>query len=95
MLAGLAGGADAIWSSSNVREALQAALDRHAKNASGSANRVTRIILAQEEPSIDRGEVTDKGSINQRAVRMHRPDLIAKLYDPANSEVVRLSGGRR
>jgi feruloyl-CoA synthase len=95
MLAGLAGGAEAIWTSNDVREALQAALDRHAKNASGSAGRVTRIILAHEEPSIDRGEITDKGSINQRAVRMHRPDLIAKLYDPANAEVVRVSGGRR
>ncbi len=95
MLAGLAGDAEAIWSSSSVRQALQAALERHAKNASGSASRVTRIILAHEEPSIDRGEITDKGSINQRAVRMHRPDLIAKLYDPANAEVVRVSGGRR
>jgi feruloyl-CoA synthase len=30
--------------------------------------------------SIDRGEVTDKGSINQRAVLEHRADLIEELY---------------
>ena len=32
--------------------------------------------------SIDRGEVTDKGSINQRAVLEHRPALIDELYSP-------------
>jgi feruloyl-CoA synthase len=30
--------------------------------------------------SIDRGEVTDKGSINQRTVLEHRADLIEELY---------------
>ena len=33
-----------------------------------------------EPPSIDRGEVTDKGSINQRAVLRHRADLVEELY---------------
>ena len=32
--------------------------------------------------SIDRGEVTDKGSINQRAVLEHRSALIEELYSP-------------
>lgn len=30
--------------------------------------------------SLDKGEVTDKGSVNQRAVRSHRKDLVAALY---------------
>ena len=33
--------------------------------------------------SIDRGEVTDKGSINQRAVLEHRAGLIDALYAPS------------
>ena len=33
--------------------------------------------------SIDRGEVTDKGSINQRAVIEHRSALIEQIYSPA------------
>ena len=33
--------------------------------------------------SIDRGEVTDKGSINQRAVLEHRAALIDALYSPS------------
>jgi feruloyl-CoA synthase len=33
-------------------------------------------------PSLDAGEITDKGSINQRAVLRHRGDCIAELYAP-------------
>jgi feruloyl-CoA synthase len=49
--------------------------------ATGSANRVTRLLLLAEPPSIDLGEVTDKGSINQRAVLKHRDALVQALYD--------------
>jgi feruloyl-CoA synthase len=31
-------------------------------------------------PSLDHGEITDKGSVNQRAVLRHRSDLIVELY---------------
>jgi feruloyl-CoA synthase len=34
-----------------------------------------------EPPSIDKGEVTDKGSINQRAVLKHRDALVNALHD--------------
>ena len=33
-----------------------------------------------EPPSIDKGEVTDKGSINQRAVLKHRAALVEALH---------------
>jgi feruloyl-CoA synthase len=42
--------------------------------------------------SIDRGEVTDKGSINQRAVLEHRKALIEELYAPTPPDyVIRLN----
>lgn len=47
----------------------------------GSANRVARACLLVEPPSIDRGEITDKGSINQRAVLAHRAAIVLALYD--------------
>ena len=34
-----------------------------------------------EPPSIDRGEVTDKGSINQRSVLKHRAALADAMHD--------------
>jgi feruloyl-CoA synthase len=44
--------------------------------------RVSRALLLDAPLSIDRGEVTDKGSINQRAVLDHRCDLVEALYSP-------------
>ncbi len=46
----------------------------------GTSSRITRAILAEEPPSLDAGEMTDKGSINQRAVLANRPALIEALY---------------
>ena len=56
--------------------------------ATGSANRVTRLMLMAEPPSIDLGEVTDKGSINQRAVLKHRDALVQALYDESPGHIV-------
>ena len=56
-------------------------LEQWQRQATGSANRITRLMLMQEPPSIDLGEVTDKGSINQRAVLRHRDALVQDLYE--------------
>ena len=58
----------------------QTIVDELARNATGSANRIARLCLLADPPTIDRGEVTDKGSINQRAVLSHRADTVAKLH---------------
>ena len=53
----------------------------------GTSARVGRAILLAEPPSLDVGEITDKGSINQRAVLAHRAGLVEELYmnpPPAN-----------
>jgi len=50
--------------------------------ATGSSTRVVRALLIDAPLSIDRGEVTDKGSINQRAVLDHRSHLVEALYSP-------------
>jgi feruloyl-CoA synthase len=51
------------------------------RRRTGSANRVARLHLMHEPPSIDKGEVTDKGSINQRAVLKHREAMVDALHD--------------
>jgi feruloyl-CoA synthase len=48
--------------------------------STGSSNRVARLMLLDEPPSLDAGEMTDKGSINQRAVLARRKHLVAELY---------------
>lgn len=58
----------------------QTVIDELARTATGSANRIARLCLLADPPTIDRGEITDKGSINQRAVLAHRADTVAKLH---------------
>ena len=51
-----------------------------AKASTGSSMRVVRLLLMAEPPSMDKGEATDKGSINQRAVLKNRAALVEALY---------------
>jgi feruloyl-CoA synthase len=46
----------------------------------GSSERIHRVLLMAEPPSIDGGEITDKGYINQRATLERRADLVERLY---------------
>ena len=66
-----------------IRDAFRERLARFLAGSTGSSTRITRAILFDTPLSIDRGEVTDKGSINQRAVLEHRADLIDELYSAA------------
>jgi feruloyl-CoA synthase len=66
-----------------VTAAFARLLDTFAAAASGASNRVTRVIILAEPPSLDVGEMTDKGSINQRAVLAHRANLVEALYAKA------------
>jgi feruloyl-CoA synthase len=65
-----------------IRAALRERLIKFLATSTGSSTRITRAILLDTPLSIDRGEVTDKGSINQRAVLDARAELIAELYSP-------------
>jgi feruloyl-CoA synthase len=72
-----------------VHAQFQLLLDRLAAGATGSASRIERAILLEVPPSIDLGEVTDKGSINQAAVLQHRAGLVEALYaQPPAAEVI-------
>jgi feruloyl-CoA synthase len=69
--------------SPQVAARFQRLLDALAATATGSASRIARLHLMHEAPSLDKGEVTDKGSINQRAVLMHRAALVEALHADA------------
>lgn len=74
-----------------VRELLGRGLKQHNAKATGSSNTIARILLLTSPPSIDAGEITDKGYINQRAMRENRPESIEQLYGES-AEVLRLDG---
>ena len=63
-----------------VRAKFKERLDSMAKQSTGSSNRIARVILVDVPPSIDKHELTDKGSISQRAVLENRADVVEELY---------------
>ncbi len=71
--------------SAPARAFFQDLLDRLWRAGTGSANRPARLLVLEDPPHIDRGEVTDKGSINQRAVLTHRAVLVAHLWGEADA----------
>ncbi|QDZ02734.1 feruloyl-CoA synthase [Nitratireductor mangrovi] len=78
------------------RAVLQQRLEALAIEATGSSNRVARIVVLDQPPSIDAHEMTDKGSINQRAVMAARAHLVEDLYrDPPPAHVLAASGKAR
>lgn len=72
---------DEVLASPAVLAHFQNVVNQLAATATGSANRIARVCLLADPPSLDKGEITDKGSINQRAVLAHRAALVDALHD--------------
>ncbi|WP_433755713.1 hypothetical protein [Nocardia sp. CA-135398] len=62
-----------------LRAELADCLRRLAASGAGSSQRVDRVLVLTDPPALDAGEITDKGYVNQRAVRENRADLVAEL----------------
>ncbi len=87
--------AAALLADPRVRAAFARLLGGFAEPHRGTSSRVVRAILLGEPPSLDRGEMTDKGSINQRAVLAHRAALVEDLYaDPPPPHAILALGAR-
>src|SRR5688572_14683209 len=63
-----------------VAQMFQEAFDALARESTGSSTFVARAILLDEPPSIGAREITDKGSLNQKAVLAHRAAIVEDLY---------------
>jgi feruloyl-CoA synthase len=69
-----------LFSHSQVISFLDRWLSEFNATSTGSATYIKKYLVAHEPPSLEKGEITDKGSINQRAVLQHRADLVNKIY---------------
>ena len=75
-----------------VRGVFQERLDSFASASTGSSTRIERAILLDTPPSIEVQEITDKGSINQKAVLGNRAALVEELYrEPVPAHVLTLT----
>lgn len=61
-------------------EALASGIAEHNARFPGSSTRIARALILDRPPSIDDGELTDKGHINQRGVLKLRADAVVRLY---------------
>ena len=78
-----------------VRAKFAELLTKLAAISTGSSTRIQRAILMAEPPSMDKSEMTDKGSINQRAVLKNRAALVDELYAvPLSSRIIAVEGIR-
>jgi feruloyl-CoA synthase len=59
-----------------------------AREADGTSMCPRRLVVAREPLSLDRGEITDKGYVNQRAALAHRAALVEELYRGGESVLV-------
>ena len=76
----------------HVRRALVDGLRHHNALNRGSSMRIGRCLLLADPPSIDAGEITDKGYLNQGAVLARRAALVERLYGQAtHPEVIVIS----
>jgi feruloyl-CoA synthase len=78
-----------VVSRTEVRAVFQQRLQSFAAASTGSSTRIERAILLDTPPSIEMQEITDKGSINQKAVLKNRAEIVDELYrDPVSPRVL-------
>ena len=80
----------------DLREACRQVIEKVIASGTGASTVVARAVLLTDPLSIDAGEITDKGSINQRAVLKTRAGLVGDLYaDPSPAHVIHPTSGAR
>ena len=85
-----AGKAGEIVTDPEIVEKVRAALTALAENATGSSTRIGRALVLAEPPSLTDHEITAKGNLNVRKVLSRRADLVARIYDDADPDVIRV-----
>ncbi|MEH2514507.1 feruloyl-CoA synthase [Bradyrhizobium sp. AZCC 1610] len=92
--AGLPDSADAndVIGHDKVRSAVALGLARLKAQSGHSSGHATRALLLAEPASVDGGEITDKGYINQRAVLTRRAGAVATLDDDSSAEWIGCAG---
>ncbi|MDO8876544.1 MAG: feruloyl-CoA synthase [Pseudolabrys sp.] len=84
-------GAEAIVTDASLHAHFTALMETMARGSTGSSTKICRALLMAEPPSLDGAEMTDKGSINQRAVLTNRAELVDEVYaDAPSPRVIRI-----
>ncbi|HRE60221.1 MAG TPA: AMP-binding protein [Micropepsaceae bacterium] len=80
---------DEVVTHPQILSRIAAGLTAHNKVNPGSSTQIRRALLMVEPPSLDAGEITDKGYVNQSLSLARRKALVEKLYtDPPGNDVI-------
>jgi len=80
-----------------VSEAFESRLEQYNRDNPGSSTAIDRAVLLERPPSLESGEITDKGSLNQRAVLRERDLVVDALYASKSPRILRtaaFTGGK-
>ncbi len=70
-----------IFQAPEIRNLLYQSLQQMATSSTGSSTYIKRVVIADFTPSPDRGELTDKGNINSKAILTNHAELVNRIYE--------------
>jgi feruloyl-CoA synthase len=82
-----------LSSNKTLREIFQGRLAEIAAAGTGSSNRIVAALLVEVAPSSAAGELTEKGTVNSRALQRNRPELLEALFGETDERVLRMEAG--
>jgi feruloyl-CoA synthase len=80
-----------IASNKALRATLHERLAELAAAGTGSSNRIVAALLVEAPPSSAAGELTEKGTVNSRALQRNRPELLDNLFGELDDRVLRIA----
>jgi feruloyl-CoA synthase len=84
-----------IASNKSLRAIFHERLTQLAAAGTGSSNRIVAALLVEVSPSSAAGELTEKGTVNSRALQRNRPELLEILFGDTDSRVLRIEHAAR
>jgi feruloyl-CoA synthase len=81
---------DRVVANVDVRAEIRARLANLRRAGTGSSTYAARALLMSDGPSVDAGEITDKGYLSQGVILLRRQHLVEQLYDRASPAVIEL-----
>ncbi|HXZ42110.1 MAG TPA: feruloyl-CoA synthase, partial [Terriglobales bacterium] len=85
-----AAGPAQIAPNKTLRAMFHERLDKLYAAGTGSSNRIVAALLVEAPPSGAAGELTEKGTVNSRALQRNRPELLEALFGDTDERVLRV-----
>lgn len=79
-----------VVTDNDYRTKIVSLLRLQGKNSTGSSNRVARVLVMAQPPSIKDAEITAKGSLNINAILSARAHLLERLYDDNDAACIKI-----